>query len=130
MFDVTSKMEKEKTKTFISTGEVEILAPLEYFLASSSACEISSINFTAKQNSVKIEKIEVNMKGQYDPDYFTGKKEGNNTFDKIDIITNIFSSEKDRSKLDTVVNKGIQRCPMISTLNLAGVKMNKIINYL
>ncbi len=44
--------------------------------------------------------------------------------------TNIKSNEIDKEKLRNIVLKGKNKCPLLETLKLAGVKIESKINYL
>ena len=94
------------------------------------SCEISSIKYMAKTAGVPIEKIQVECSAEYDMDRYLGKSTQPNTFSFIDVETTITSSEKDKKKLEEAVEKGIKQCPMLSTLTLAGIKINKKTNYI
>lgn len=115
----------------LSSGEhLSCKSPMEGVLGMIGACEIGAIRYYANAHKVVIEKIDVECKGDYDMDLFLEKRNDKNTFDFIDIVTTIKSSEKDKKKLEEVVNKGIQQCPVLSTLALTGMKINKKINYI
>ncbi len=117
----TSKSEKE---------EYEIKAPLEALLACAGSCEVHSISFFAKKNKIPIEKIEIEIKADFDTDIFTKNKEGINTYSFIDVETKITSLEKDKDRLRETVEMGIKKCPVLNTLNLSGIKINKTIKYI
>ncbi len=130
LFKVSVLNENNKSITKTPTESFEIKAPMEHLLSSAGNCEIHSIQFFAKKNSVRIEKIEIDLKGEFDTDVFLGDKEGRNTFTKIDVEFRIHSTEKDKVKLEEIVKKGIEKCPAMNTLKLAGIEINKNINYL
>jgi uncharacterized OsmC-like protein len=129
-FRISAISENKKTLTNTdSQGQIEIKAPLEQVLASAGTCEIHSIQFFAKKNQVPIEKIDIEVKGDFDMDVFLGEKNGKNTFTNIDVALTIQSSEKDKKKLEETVNKGIEKCPVMNTLHLAGINIKKTVNY-
>jgi uncharacterized OsmC-like protein len=129
-FQTESRLENGKTITKLSNGtEIEIQSPMEQLIASAGTCEISTIGFYAKQSNVKIEDIKVKLKGEYDLDFFMGKKQGKNTLSTLDVEINIKSSESDKKKLQDTVDVAVKRCPIISSIELAGVKVTKKINY-
>ena len=109
---------------------LEIKAPLQDLLAVLGTCEINSIKFHAKFDNVAIEKMQVDCNADYDLDVYLGKTKAPNTYSFIDIQTIISSSEKDKSKLQATVEKGIETCPVLSTLKLAGIKINKSVKYI
>jgi uncharacterized OsmC-like protein len=130
-FKIESRLDSARTISKLANGtEIEIQSPMEHLIASAGTCEIHTIAFFAKQSNIKIEDIKVNLKGEYDLDFFLGKKEGNNTLSSLDVEINIKSSELDRKKLQETVEVAVKRCPLMSTIDLAGVKINKKINYL
>ena len=107
-----------------------IKAPLQDLLGVLGTCEINSIKFHAKNNNVVIQKMEVDCKAEYDLNVYLGTSKNPNTYSFIDIETRVLSIEKDRSKLEATVEKGIETCPVLSTLKLAGIKINKSVKYL
>lgn len=129
-FKVSTYTEDSKCLAKVSSGTYEMKEPLEMVLANAGACEISTIKYYAKKNKVPIEKIEVDLRAEYDGDIFKDKKEGINTFSKVDVEIKIQSSEKDFKKLDQVIKKAIEKCPIINTLELAGIDVQKNILYL
>jgi uncharacterized OsmC-like protein len=129
-FKVATYTEDSKCLAKVSSGIYEMKEPMEQVLANAGACEISTIQYYAKKNEVPIEKIEVDLRAEYDGDIFKDKKEGRNTYSKVDVDIKIKSSEKDRKKLEQVINKAIEKCPVVNTLELAGIDVHKKINYL
>jgi uncharacterized OsmC-like protein len=118
-------------KTKIGNESFEVKQPLELVLGALSTCEVHSILAQAKQRQVDISKAEVECKGQYDTDTYTEKrKDVPNTYTSVNITAKIQSSEKDKKKLEEAVNKGVQMCPVLNTLKLAGVKINEKIEYI
>jgi uncharacterized OsmC-like protein len=129
-FQISVATQGNKSICKTSTEEIEIKEPLEHVLASAGSCEIHTIRAFAFWNKVPIEDIQVDVKGEYDTDLFRGKKTGINTYSKVDVEFRIKSSETDRKKLEETVNQAIERCPVMNTLHLAGIQINKKINYL
>ena len=108
----------------------QIKAPPDALIGVLSACELHSIMHHVKANAVKVEKIEVNVDAEYDSNRYLEKAPGPNTYSYINIEANIYSSEKDKAKLEKAVAKGIERCPILNTLKLAGVPIKEKVNYL
>ena len=48
----------------------------------------------------------------------------------MEVEIKIQSSEKDFKKLDQVLKKAIEKCPIINTLELAGIDVQKKIFYI
>lgn len=109
---------------------IEIKAPLEGVLGSVGACEVHMIELAAKKTKVDIQKIEVDIKGEYDTGVLYGTKKAPNTFDNIDMVTKIYSNEQDKAKLKETVEMGVKMCPVLNTLRLAGIKINEKIEYI
>lgn len=129
-FQISVATQGSKSICKTSKEEIEIKEPLEHLLASAGSCEVHTIKAYAMWNKVQIDDIQVDVKGEYDTDFFRGKKEGNNTFTKIDVEFRIKSSETDKKKLEETVNKAVEICPVMNTLHLAGIQINKKINYI
>jgi uncharacterized OsmC-like protein len=130
-FKSTTVAEGTKEKTSIpDLNDIHIKTPLDVLMGALSACEVHSILFQAKKDGVKIEKVEVDAKGQYDLDVYLEKTKGKNTYTQIDVEARIKSSESDKKKLEEVVQKGEELCPVLSTLRLAGIKINSTIKYI
>jgi len=105
--------------------------PLSSLLGILGCCETKSIQFFAKSNNIDIIDIKINLEGSFDYSNFLGKDTTiPNTYKTIKAYINIKSSEKDLKKLDMIVNKGLEKCPVASTLKLAGVDINHNINYI
>ena len=128
-----------KSQTILENGihlstlgneKVDIKSPLDSIMAVAGTCEIHTIQYYAKVNNVNIPKIDIDVKGDYDMDIFMDKKQGSNTFSNIDINVKVYSSETDKNKLKQVVEKGMSKCPVVSTLKLAGAKITENVEYL
>ena len=130
IFKASTVSEGNKTISKSPSGEFEIKAPLDALLGCAGSCEAHMIQMMAKKQKVPIEKIEVDVKGEYDLDVIMGVKKGPNTYTQIDVETRIFSSEQDKQKLEQTVKKGMEMCPVLSTLKLAGIKITEKINFL
>lgn len=118
----------EITKT--NDLNLKIKTPMEAMVGLVTACSAHSIMYYAKVNNIQIEKIEINAEADFDVEVYIGKKEGKNIYEKLNLEANIYSSEKDKEKLMNVVEKGEEKCPLLETLKLAGVKVEVKINYL
>ncbi len=120
---------KEETKT-TSVPHLEIKQPLDLLLGALSACEVHSILYNTKSAGIPLEKIEVEVKGEYDLDIYLGKKQGRNTYTSIEVEARIQSNYEDKKKLEESVKKGEEQCPILSTLRLANIPIKSTIKYL
>ena len=125
-----TKLENRKNISFIGDDKIEIKKPMEMMMAVAGTCEINSIRYFAEIDDVKIKKIDVEVRGEYEMDLLIGKKEGPNTYTSINVDTKIYSEEEDKNKLAQVVQKGIDNCPVLSTLKLSGIKININTHYI
>jgi len=120
---VVCKVEKEK--------EQEIENPVASILGLLSTCEIKSILFFAKKENIDIQDINISVIGNFDFSNFHGSDLSKpNTYQNINCDVLIKSTEKDMKKLKSIVDIGIEKCPVGNTLKLAGVSINHNVNYI
>jgi uncharacterized OsmC-like protein len=128
----TTIIDLNKNEEITNTNDLnmKIKTPMEAMVGLVSACSAHSIMYYAKLEKVHIEKIEIKANADFDVEVFLGKKEGKNTYEKFNLETNIKSNEIDKDKLSHVVEMGKNKCPLLETLKLAGVKIESKINYI
>ncbi len=147
-FSTTLRTYKANT-TFENGKEISIISsdtpqnsydfktPLAALLGVLGACEVHTIQYYFKKHNIQADKISVDVKADFDVALFIGAKEINssenrNTYSHVYIDINIKPSSEstDKDKVASVVNEAIGRCPVYSTLKLAGVPMDKTVNYI
>lgn len=129
LFKTHNVFENGKTTSTLSDQSLQINHPIEGLLACAGTCEIGSIGYFAKLNKVPIDKIEVDVNAEYDMEHFAKKKSEPNTYKSINLEVKIFSSEQDKKKLEETVKKGMETCPVLSTIRLAGVPIKENVTY-
>lgn len=129
-FKSTTVNESGKEVTSIpSQGNLEIKLPLEAFVGSISACEVHAILMIAKAQKVTIDKIEIDVKADFDMDVLMGKKEGRNTYTGLELEARVWSKD-DKAKVQAVVEKGENVCPLLNTIRLANIPVKQTIKLL
>lgn len=129
-FNAEVTLENNKSQAKLSDVAIDIKNPLEMLLGVLGSCELHTLQFYARKQSVMMEKVEIKINAEYDPSFFLGIKEGRNTYEFIDVELNVYSKEEDKKKLTEAVQAGLERCPVANTLKYAGIKFSEKVNYI
>jgi uncharacterized OsmC-like protein len=110
----------------------EINNPVASMLGLLSSCETKSIQYFAKKNNIEIKDIIINLEGTFDYSNFYDKDNSiPNTYRDIKAdVTIKYSGEKNREKVESIIGFGIDKCPVASTLRLAGVAIRHNLKYI
>lgn len=109
---------------------IKISNPINALLGLFSTCETKTIMFFAQKNNINIKDIKVNVDGTFDFANFNGKDLTiPNTYQEINAEITIESNEKDKVKLESLVQTSIDKCPVGATLKLAGIPIKHKVNY-
>lgn len=133
VYHANSKIEQNKIISQVENEEYkEIENPVASMLGLLSTCESKSIQYFAKKNNIEIKDIIINLEGTFDYSNFYDKdKSIPNTFKAIKAdVTVKFSGDKKMEIVKSAVGTGIEKCPVASTLKLAGVVISHNVNYI
>lgn len=97
--------------------------PLSTFLGALAGCENVIANLVAKEIGFDLQGISFQIEGELDPRGLMGDKDVKPYFEKVNVEATVQTSETEE-RVKELQEKTDQRCPVFTTLKVAGTRMN------
>lgn len=119
---VTSERISPK-RTEVRTDDGELVVggdgtPLEYLHSALAGCLNSTGSYVAHEMGIELERLEITIAGDYDPEVFLGESDDRAGFRGFDVEMTV-EADADEDTLETWLDEVERRCPVSDTIQTA-----------